>query len=332
LDARKAAILDAVVSAHIDSGQPVGSSTVLSAAHLDVSSATIRNEMAALEEGGYLQQPHTSAGRIPTDLGYRFFVDHLQAGKLGSAQQQSIKEFFTSLRGDLQDVLEQTSTFMSRLTDYTAVVVGSKNSHATIMSAQLVNLDARHHLLVTIFSDSHVSKHSFTSDFDAAASDVSEASRQIHALLIGTSVGDRVQVPSRTDHVATLVRDAIATLHAEAPSIEGDQVFIGGSSKVAQAFDGVETVRSVLSILEHELTVVSLIEDVLEAGVSVAIGSEHGVAPLASCAVVVAPVVVDGETRGAVGLLGPTRMKYREAMKAAEVVSAELAHRIEGDA
>ncbi len=331
LDARKATILEAVVREHIDTAQPVGSSSVASTSDLAISSATVRSEMVTLEREGYLAQPHTSAGRIPTDKGYRYFVDHLQAGVVGAAQQQQIKDFFENVRGEVEDVLAQTSTLLSQLTSYTSVVVGAGHALSPILSTQLVNLEARHQLLVTVFADGSVVKHSVLSSFDASHVEVAEASRQLHALLIGTTLDTRVQVPSRTDHVATLVRDAVATLHAEQPTMDGEQVFIGGSSKVAESFDGVETVRKVLAILEQELLVVSLVQDILDQGLSVAIGSEHGFEPLSSCAVIVAPVTIDGHPSGAVGLLGPTRMKYGEAMAAARAVSAQLAHHFGGD-
>lgn len=324
LDVRKATILEAVVVEHIDTAQPVGSSAVAASPDLDVSPATVRSEMVTLEREGYLAQPHTSAGRVPTDKGYRYFVDHLQSGVLGPAQQQQISEFFRNVRGEVEDVLEQTSTLLSQLTSYTSVVVGPSHVHASVLSVQLVNLDSHHHLLVTVFSDGAVAKHSILPSFEASHVDVAEASRQLNALLIGTSLEQRVQVPSRSDNVATLVREAVSVLHAQQPTLDGDQVFIGGSSKVAEVFDGVETVRKVLNILEQELLVVTLVQDILDQGLSVAIGTEHGFEPLSSCALVVSPVTIDGVQSGAVGLLGPTRMKYREAMAAARVVSDHL--------
>ncbi|MHB8380311.1 MAG: heat-inducible transcriptional repressor HrcA [Acidimicrobiales bacterium] len=331
LDARKATILEAVVVEHVDTAQPVGSSSVAQNADLVVSPATVRTEMVALEREGYLAQPHTSAGRVPTDKGYRYFVDHLEAGVLGPAQQRQIKEFFAHVRGEVEDVLEQTSLLLSQLTSYTSVVVGSGHSRATVLSVQLVNLDARHHLLVTVFSDGTVTKHSVLASFEANHVEVSEASRQLNALLIGTTLEAKVQVPSRGDTIAKLVREAVSLLHAEMPTMEGEQVYIGGSAKVADVFEGVETVRKVLGILEQELLVVSLVEDILDRGVTVAIGSEHGFEPLSSCAVIVAPVSLEGETIGAVGLLGPTRMKYQEVMAAAEAVSKHLATHFGGE-
>ncbi|HUV57844.1 MAG TPA: heat-inducible transcriptional repressor HrcA [Acidimicrobiales bacterium] len=331
LDARKATILEAVVVEHVDTAQPVGSSAVAASADLDVSPATVRSEMVTLEREGYLAQPHTSAGRVPTDKGYRYFVDHLASGVLGPAQQLQISEFFKSVRGEVEDVLEQTSTLLSQLTSYTSVVVGPGHTHASVLSVQLVNLDPRHHLLVTVYSDGSVTKHSVLPSIEATHLEVTEASRQLNALLIGTTLESRVQVPSRNDHVAVLVRESVSVLHAEQPTLDGDQVFIGGSSKVAESFDGVETVRKVLGILEQELLVVTLVQDILDQGLSVAIGSEHGFESLSSCAVVVAPVTIDGVPAGAVGLLGPTRMKYREAMSVAQVVSEHLAHHFGGE-
>ncbi len=331
LDARKATILEAVVTEHVDTAQPVGSSSVVTNSDLDVSAATVRSEMMALEREGYLAQPHTSAGRIPTEKGYRYFVDHLQRGTLGPAQATQVRDFFAHVRGEVEDVLEQTSTLLTRLTNYTSVVVGADHSHSTVLSAQLVNLDARHQILVTVFADGSVHKHSLFTTFDVGASDVAEASRQVNALLIGTTVDSTIQVPSRSDAVATLVREAVGLLHQRGPTVDGDQVYIGGSSRVAEAFDGVETVRQVLSILEQELLVVTLVQDMLDQGLSVAIGSEVGYEPLSTCAVIVAPVTVEGQNVGAVGLLGPTRMKYREALAAAQAVSEQLSTRFAGE-
>src|SRR5579872_4369581 len=113
LDARKATILEAVVTEHVDTAQPVGSSSVASNADLAVSPATVRSEMVTLEREGYLAQPHTSAGRVPTDKGYRYFVDHLKAGTLGPAQQVRVRDFFTNVRGEVEDVLERTATLRS---------------------------------------------------------------------------------------------------------------------------------------------------------------------------------------------------------------------------
>src|ERR1700735_970297 len=143
LNQRRASILEAVVTEYIGTAEPVGSSHVASAPGVQVSSATVRSEMVALERDGYLVQPHTSAGRIPTDKGYRFFVDHLtQPGILGPAQHKQVSAFFDPAHGEMEGMLERATGLLSELTSYAAVVVGPSHDSATIRSVQVVVLAA----------------------------------------------------------------------------------------------------------------------------------------------------------------------------------------------
>src|SRR5437868_5861217 len=160
LDDRKAAILRAVVEEYIETAQPVGSSHI--APPLNVSSATVRNEMAALETEGYLLQPHTSAGRVPTDKGYRWFVDSLDSlagpAQLGSGQVQQVRSFFAKAHGELEQMLHDTSRLLSDLTAHTAVVVGPQHEAARVRSAQLVGLGNGVALAVVVLSNGAVEK------------------------------------------------------------------------------------------------------------------------------------------------------------------------------
>ena len=325
---RQAAILEAVVTEHVGTAQPVGSGAVAGLNSVHASPATVRSEMVTLEREGYLTQPHTSAGRIPTDQGYRYFVDHLKRGELGPAQRQEVTNFFSSIRGEIEGVLERTSTLLSSLTDYTSVVVGPSHASARVLTALIIDLAPRRAMVVAVMSDTNVERRSFDTTFDFTATDVYEASQSVKGLLVGTSLDSDVEVPSRNDTVSKLARVAIATLHENSTTNVGGHVVVGGAAKVASSFALKDTVAQVLGILEQEVVVASLLEDMIKRGVSVAIGAETGFEPLASCAVVVAPVTVDGIPAGAIGLLGPTRMNYGAAMSAAEVVSVHLAHRI----
>src|SRR6185437_6857952 len=159
LNIRRAAILEAVVSQYIGTAEPVGSSHVATAPGVQVSSATVRSEMVALEREGFLVQPHTSAGRIPTDKGYRFFVDHLTTpGVLGPSQRRQVTQFFDQVHGEMETVLERATGLLSELTSYASVVVGPSHETATIRSVQLVGLSAAHALLVVVLSDGAVEK------------------------------------------------------------------------------------------------------------------------------------------------------------------------------
>jgi heat-inducible transcriptional repressor len=327
LDARKAAILRAVVEEHIDTAQPVGSGSVASNQQVTVSPATVRSEMVALEREGFLAQPHTSAGRIPTDRGYRYFVDHLNSGVLSGAQQRTLKEFFSSIRGEMETVLEQTSTLLSRMTNYTAVVVGPGHERATVRSAQLVDLGPRRVLVVAILSDGAVEKRTLELDHEVTPAEVVEASSQLNALLIGTALGDRLEVPSRDARVPELVRRAASSLFDDDPLFDDDRVFIGGSARVAESFEAVETVREVLGVLEQVARRRVVSPGHPRSGSLGGYRSRNGLRALSACAVVVAPVTIDGTPAGAVGLLGPTRMNYGEALAAARAVSQQLSQR-----
>ena len=334
LDHRKAAILNAVVSEYIDTAQPVGSGHITGTPGVEVSSATVRSEMAALERDGFLVQPHTSAGRIPTDKGYRFFVDHLaRPGVLGPHQRQEVRKFFAHVHGEMEDLLGHTSGLLAELTDYAAVVVGPSHESATLRAVQLVSLSPRLALLVVVLSDGSVEKRTIDLATDTDDDVLTRAAAHITAAVRGRTQAQPVTVPDPRDRaVASVVGAAVDALGQLAGAEERDHVFVGGSARMASAFDAVETVRSVLSILEQQLVVVELIEDILDRGLSVAIGAEHGFEPLASCALVVAPVAVDGEIHGTVGVVGPTRMHYPRALAAVELVGRQLGEHLGGAA
>ena len=329
LDPRKAAILEAVVSGYIGTAQPVGSTVIAKDASISVSPATVRSEMVALEREGYLMQPHTSAGRIPTDKGYRFFVDHLASpGVLGPQQRQKVSRFFDHVQGGLEDVLESTSSLLSDLTSYAAVVVGPSHEQASVRSVQVVGLGARRGLVVAVLADGAVENRPLELPEEIDDAVLGATTAHLQRALAGATLGALPAVVASgntaVDELCTMATTALAA----ASSQDHEQVFVGGPSRLASAFDAIETVRGVLGILEQQLVVVSLLRDVMESGLSVAIGSEHGFEPLASCAVVVAPLEINGRQAGAIGILGPTRMDYPSAMAAAEVVSSELSERI----
>jgi len=330
LGARQSAILEAVITEHADTAHPVGSQAVQDSAKLNVSSATIRADMATLERDGYLLQPHTSSGRIPTEKGYRYFVDHLGRGKLAPAKAAQLGEFIGSLHGEITAMYEQVTAKLADVTKYPAFFVRTAPEAVTIRDVNVIDFTDRRLLVVVTFANMDVAKTPVNLDFSATPEDVRFAKEQLTSLLAGVTLQDRVQVPSRDTNVSQIVRRCVEAVLDDVAVQEGDQVFVGGTAKVADQFDTMETARSVLDVLERELVIVSLIKQIVSnsEGLSVAIGSEHGYEPLANCAVVVAPVTVDGVPAGTVGLLGPTRMKYPEAMAAAEVVSSQLSEKM----
>jgi heat-inducible transcriptional repressor len=327
LDDRKTAILSAVVQEYITTAQPVGSSHIAGASGVNVSSATVRNEMAVLEQEGFLIQPHTSAGRIPTDKGYRFFVDHLTTpGRLDAATSRQVGDFFEAAHGRLEELLHQTSDLLTSLTHNAAVVLGPKADAAVIRSAQIVRLSSNAATVVLVFGNGTVENE--VVEIDETISDAVLAAATVHLAraLTGATLASVSELASSGDDAV----DAICTAAVDAMRVVStdDHVYVGGASTVAAAFDAVEVVRQVLHTLEQQFVVVSLVRDIVDRGMSVAIGVEHGVEPLSACSVVVAPVVVDGEHIGSVGVLGPTRMNYPQALATVDVVSERLGRRL----
>ncbi|MGQ0832238.1 MAG: heat-inducible transcriptional repressor HrcA [Microthrixaceae bacterium] len=336
LDERKAAILRAVVEEYIDTAQPVGSAHVVRSSGVKVSSATVRNDMATLEQEGYLRQPHTSAGRIPTEKGYRFFVDNLGSpAALRGSDAVQVRSFFERAHGEIEEMLQDTSRLLGDLTSYAGVVVGAPQAEATIRSVQVVGLTASVALVVAVLSNGAVEKHSIDLSEGGAAIQggvgeqrLAAVSAHLSAHVTGATRTALPVVPNTgdaaTDAVCAL---ALGSLRG-ATSADPDHVFVGGTSRIASAFDAIETVREVLGILEQQYVVVTLLRDVIDRGLQVAIGTETGMAPLADCALIVAPYQVEGEAAGTIGVLGPARMDYPQALAAVAVVSHRLSERL----
>ncbi len=329
LDERKTAILKAVVREYIETAQPVGSGHVARAQDVRVSPATIRNEMAVLEQEGYLIQPHTSAGRIPTDKGYRYFVDHLTTpGHLDAARAEEVREFFTTTHRAVEQMLADSSRLLSRLTDYAAVVVGPATEAAHVRSVQLVGLSTRVATVVLVLSNGTVVNETLELPEDTTEVGLAAATAHLTKHLVNQVLAGVATPPAAGDVTVDLLCQR--AIEALSPRITPEEtpIYVGGAARMAAAFDAVDIVRNVLATLEQQYVVVTLLRDVIGRGLSVAIGAEHGVEPLAACSVVVAPYLVDGEPVGTVGVLGPTRMNYPHALAAVEIVSQQLGARI----
>jgi heat-inducible transcriptional repressor len=282
-----------------------------------------------LESDGFLRQPHTSAGRVPTEKGYRFFVDHLRAPvRLPGRSAHEVKAFFARAHVEVEQMLGETSRLLSNLTNLTSVVVAPGPAEASVLSAQLVALSTTAALLVVVHSDGTVEKH--TVDLPEGAGDgrIGAASAHLAAHLVGSPRSQLAPVPATGDPITDqLVQRASDALSDPSPS-DPEQLYVGGAARMAQAFDAIETVREVLGILEQQYVVVSLLRDVLDRGLHVAIGTETGMAPLTECALVVAPYDLEGQRAGTIAVLGPTRMNYPQALAAVAVVSHRLSDRL----
>jgi len=332
LGPRKSAVLHAIVEEYVRSGEPVGSETIAERAGIGVSSATIRNEMAALEELGYLKHPHTSAGRIPTDIGYRHYVDSLPAGgRLRDAQRRAIAGYFAEAILDLEEVLKGSVQLLSRLTQYAGLAVPPSAAEEPIVRLEIIDMGPTL-MVLAVGQHGRVDKRILDrpESFDQRAFD--EAERSLNALRGLTYLEAQARLlrlaaeDAREQHDLLLsVADTLRTAQQEEG---GAHVVVGGVSNLAdeaQAWRR-ETLRRLFETLEREQEIMHVLQDV-SAGpgeLAVTIGTEHPSTGEWDASLVTAPFKAGDMTLGTIGVVGPTRMDYLSAMASVRAVARRL--------
>lgn len=334
LDERKAAVLRAIVSHYISSGEPAGSKTIAARSRLGVSAATIRNDMAALEEGGYVYHPHTSAGRIPTDAGYRYFVDAWGSdGRLSADVARRIDSFFGEPRWELEESLRQTAAFLSKVTDHAAVVFAPSLGPSTVRHVEVVPLGAARAMLVLVTDTGLVENYVLAVPDDVDDSQLQLVAETLNRLVVGSPLADAGKtVEASLQHFPAefreLVGTVIKTLKIELGRREAERVFLEGTSTIVDEgkFADLETVRQVIGVLEHRRVLLEVLADGVGTAesVSVRIGSENLLAEMQMCSVIAAPYGVDDHALGSLGIVGPTRMDYGRTIAAVHEVASNL--------
>lgn len=333
LDDRKALILRAIVSHYVSTGEPVGSKTLVDRYRLRVSPATVRNDMGALEDRGYIYQPHTSAGRIPTDTGYRFFVDSSPADtRLAAEQTQQIRHFFGQPRYEFEESLRQTAALLSRLTDHAAVVFAPVLDHSLVRHVELVRLSTERAMFVLVTDTGRVENHVLPIPAEISDDDLQQASDMLNRLVMDTNVdAAAATITENVQHFPPDLRDAVVAvagaIASDLETREHERVFLEGTSNIVDEhkFADLETVRQVIGALEHRRLVLEVMADALsETDLSVRIGSENTIEEMQACAVITAPYGFEGNILGTLGVVGPTRMDYRKTIAAVYEVSSNL--------
>jgi heat-inducible transcriptional repressor len=336
LSGRKAAILRALVQLYIRTGEPVGSEALASSAGLSVSSATIRNELAALEEMGYLTQPHTSAGRAPTDLAYRSYVDMLPARpKLRDPERRAIVHFFDEALADVDEILRGTTHLLSRLTRYASLALAPSQRESAIARAELVRLGTAT-LLLVVFDTGQVDKRVVDVPPEATEEEVDGISRSMNDILRGKTLANAADLAAERARRAEDPERAIFTRVGEAlrsigEAAEAEHVFLGGAANIAaeEAFNRRETLRHIYEALEHESAVLRLLrEAAANAPLGVMIGRENPMPEMWEASVIAAPFEAGGAV-GSIGVVGPLRMDYAAAISAVRAVAERLSAAVE---
>ena len=338
LDDRKLEVLRAIVTDYVSSQEPVGSKALVERHNLGVSPATVRNDMAVLEEEGYITQPHTSAGRIPTDKGYRLFVDRLGSVKpLSPAERRAIHTFLSGAL-DLDDVLSRTVRLLAQVTQQVAMVQYPTLSRATVRHVELVSLSTQRVMLVMISSTGRVEQR--VVEVPEVNEDELGALRTLlNGLVDGRTTGDAVRTlsivladaehgdgqPAPTAQAISdspLARLCTATLLEMLGNDRSSRVVVGGVQNLTRFSDEFETVKPVLEALEEQVVLLKLLGEVSDPEViTVRIGQENPYEKLQATSVVSTGYSSDLDSWATLGIVGPTRMDYPSTMASVRAVA-----------
>ncbi|MGH2539664.1 MAG: heat-inducible transcriptional repressor HrcA [Actinomycetota bacterium] len=332
LGTRKGAVLHAVVEEYVRSGEPVSSESIADHAGLGVSSATIRNEMAALEELGYLTHPHTSAGRIPTDAGYRHFVDSLPAGgRLREAQRRLIVGYFADAIVDLEEVLKGSVQLLSRLTQYAGLAVPPSAVEEPIVRVELIDMGPTM-MILAVGQHGRVDKQIVDKPDGVDPATLKQADRRLQSLRGLTYLDAQarsLQLAAEGDSAQReLLLFVAETLRVATQGERAAHVVVGGASNLADEAQQMrrETLRRLFETLEREQEMLTVLQDIssTHSGLNVTIGGEHPSTGDWEASIITAPFKTGETMLGTVGVVGPTRMDYLSAMASVRAVAKRL--------
>ncbi|MDE2149024.1 MAG: heat-inducible transcription repressor HrcA [Gammaproteobacteria bacterium] len=319
LDSRAADLLKLLVERYVQDGQPVGSRTLARAGHMNLSPATIRNVMADLDEAGFVRSPHTSAGRVPTQLGYRYFIDSLLTPEpLSERDVQRIARELLRHGGPTCDLAEITSALLSQLSGMAAVVTVPKRNRATLRRIEFLPLSERRVLAILVVNHAEVQNRVISTAREYSAAELERYANAINEHFAGLDLPTlrnrlRADALAAQSHVHQHLREAAkVAAWALGDDSEEDYVLAGGSNLLAyQELTDVKRLRELFEALDRKREMLALFEQCLQAsGVQIFIGEESGYQVLDECSVVTAPYFIDGQVAGVLGVIGPTRMAY----------------------
>lgn len=339
MEERKKKILHALIKDYVATAEPVGSRTLAKKYDLGVSPATIRNEMTDLEEQGYVVQPFTSAGRVPSDKGYRYYVDQLMAEDMPAKTQineKSINEVLSHTAQEMDALMKQSAKLLSQLTNYTAIVVRPNISKGNLEQINLIPVGERE-LMVLMRSDSGMLFHRVVELPEPIPADKLIAfERLLNQKFAGYNIADITSTiisdmamqmlwhTSLLRQTLELFEQAFQTYDRE------DSVFINGTLNMLNQpeFRDVDKMRSVLEALETKDLMKNMIQPTEQNSTKIYIGDELAHPDIKYCSVVTAPYTINGRYAGTIGVLGPTRMDYPRIVAFVEAISRQLSERM----
>ena len=334
LDERKVKILDAIIRNYLATGEPVGSRTISKYTDLNLSSATIRNEMADLEEMGYIVQPHTSAGRIPSDKGYRLYVDHLMEEK--DKEISEMKDFVIEKTEKMEKVLKQAAKLLASNTNYATLVSAPAYSKNKIKFIQLSAVSDTQ-LLAVIVMNSNVVKNQMIDILEPLDNEtVLKLNILLNTSLNGLSLdeinlGTIALLKEQAGIHSEIVSHVLDTLVQTISETEDLQIYTSGATNILKypELSDSDSVSSLLSTFEEKEELQSLVTESLsdnenETGIQVYIGNETPVQTMKDCSVVTAVYDLGEGVKGTIGIIGPKRMDYEKVMDNLKTLKSQL--------
>jgi heat-inducible transcriptional repressor len=336
MNERSKILLKSLIEKHISDGQPIGSRELAKSSGLELSPASIRNIMADLEEMGFIASPHTSAGRIPTPLGYRFFVDSLLTVQpLGSIERHKIEDQF---RPDSANRLIATaSQLLSNLTQFAGVVKSPSRQSSSFRHIEFVSLSDHRILLIIVAPDGDVQNKVLEASRKFTDSELTEATNYLNQKYAGMAfenIRARIQseITELKDNISQLMSLAVSA--GQENSGKNEDYIVSGETNLLSVNDltmNIESLRTLFEMFDKKTGILQLLDTSDRAnGVQIYIGGESGLVPLDECSVVTAPYDVDGQVVGTVGVIGPTRMAYERVIPivdiTAKLLSGALSH------
>ncbi|MGD8397854.1 MAG: heat-inducible transcriptional repressor HrcA [Anaerolineae bacterium] len=327
LTPRQQLILGLVVRDYVATAQPVGSKAI-SDYGLGVSSATVRNEMAWLEELGYVHQPHTSAGRVPTEQGYRYFVERLmRESDLPSQEQRTIRHQFHQVGVDLEQWMRLAASVLARTAHSAAVVTNLKTEQCRLKHLELIAIRENMALLIVVLEGGIVRQQMVDVDEATDQDTLTQIANRLNDLCVGASVQRIRTCRTRVGAFEQRVLDVVAAIMHRVDEQADLHLYRDGLVNILHQpeFEVPESARGVIHLFEERTLLEDLLTEMLEVGgMQVIIGGEGRWNELKECSLVVSPYGVSGEAQGALGVLGPMRMPYSRAISTVRYVAGLL--------
>ncbi len=329
LDSRAQTLLKTLINYHIHDGNPVSSKTISDHSDLDISSATIRNIMKDLEDAGFVSSPHTSAGRVPTNKGYRLFVDSLVTVK-------SLEDFeITSLKNQLiqsdnKHLISSAANTLSELTKFAGVVMIPKAKKISYKHIEFLSLSAQRVLVIVVTDDGNVQNRILHTNQNYDKEKLVEASNYFNQEFKGFSIEEaKLKIVDELKNMKTDISDLMSSAIATSSNdLNKENLVMSGQSKLLETSEltqNVGSIKKILEVFEKKSALLKLLESSHDAeGIQIFIGEESGYSALDECSVITAPYQTDGEILGTLGVIGPTRMAYERVIPIVDITAKLL--------